>query len=65
VIEGVLALSSGLDEDRELLADLFLPDVFVEHPRAQRPLDDLLLHSGGLPATMRFKRFVFDRHRGF
>ena len=48
VVERFLALARGLDEDRQLAADLLLPDVLVEQARAQRALDDLLLHAGDL-----------------
>ena len=48
VVERFLALPRRLDEDRQLAADLLLPDVLVEQPRAQRALDDLLLHAGDL-----------------
>jgi hypothetical protein len=43
VIERFLALLRGLDEDRELAANLFLADVLVERARAQRAFEDFLL----------------------
>ena len=43
VVERFLALARGLDEDRELGANLFLSDVLVKLPRPQRPLERLFL----------------------
>ena len=48
VVERFLALPRRFDEDRQLAADLLLPDVFVEEARAQRALDHFLLHAGHL-----------------
>ena len=47
VVERLLALARGLDEDRELAADLFLADVFVELLGPQRALERLFLRRGG------------------
>ena len=62
VVERFLALARRLDEDRQLAADLLLPDVFVEQPRAQRALDHLLLHAGHLGGDEAVELVVFDRH---
>ena len=47
VIQRFLALARRLDEDRQLAAHLFLPDVFVQRLRSQRALDHLFLHGSG------------------
>ena len=62
VIERFLALSRRLDEDRQLAADLLLPDVFVEQARAQRALDDVLLHADHLGGDEAVELVVFDGH---
>ena len=60
VVERFAALPRRLDEDRELLADLFLADVLGEAARAQRALDDFFLHAGDLAADHAVELVVFD-----
>jgi len=43
VVERLAAVARGLDEDLQLVADFFLPDVFIEMLGPQRPLDRLLV----------------------
>ena len=62
VVERFAALARGLDEDRQLAADLFLPDVLVEHPRTQRAFDDFFLHAGDLGGHEAVEFVVFDGH---
>ena len=47
VIERLLALARGLDEDFKLAADFFLADIFVELLRPQRALERFLPRGGG------------------
>ena len=47
VIERLAPVARGLDEDAQLVADLLLPDVFVEDLRPQRTLEHLLLAAFG------------------
>jgi len=65
VVERFAALFCGLDEDRQLAADLLLPDVLVELPRPQRALDDLLLRAGDLDGHEPVEVLVFDGHARF
>jgi len=62
VIERLGASLRGFDEDRELLADLFLPDVFGEQPRAQRALEGFLLRARRLAGHHSRKLIAFDGH---
>ena len=55
MVERFVALLRRRDEDRQLLADFLLPDVFVEAARAQRSLDDLFLRARGFGVTMRLR----------
>jgi hypothetical protein len=65
VVERLAALPGGGDEDRELLADLLLPDVFVEPARPQCALDDFFLHAGHLAADHALQLVAFDGHARF
>src|SRR5256885_9302049 len=57
VIERFLPVPRGLDEDRELPADLFLADVLGERLGAQRALESLFLGRDGsrLDQAVRFE----------
>ena len=46
VVERLTAALGGSNEDLELLADGFLPDIFVEKRRTQRAVDVLFVGTG-------------------
>ena len=62
VVERFAAPLRGVDEDAELLADLLLPDVFVEAAGAQRALDDVFLRAGAPGGDDARQLVVLDGH---
>src|SRR4029450_11521248 len=60
LIERLGAVARSFDEDPELIADLFLPDIFAELARAERALERLFLGSGRLAGHHALQLVVLD-----
>src|SRR6185436_15011346 len=64
VVERFRTSFGRLDEDAELLADLFLADVFVEPARTQGALERLFLRTGSLRGDHAREDVVLNGHCG-
>ena len=58
VVERVLAALGSLDEDRQLLANLDLPDVLGQSLRAQGAFDGLFLRGAGFSGDQAVQRHI-------